>query len=126
VHTLSGPVFATSVSMSSYEADHVNLDGLGSLMSSIPSGSYTLLTSSSMRFPEPEQRSLMETSHVGLNVPRCFSTHLSAPPPVCVCVCERERKRERERSGCGSLYLFLSAALEASLMMAEQGTHLLP
>jgi len=74
-------------------------------VSSNPSGSYTLSTSLLRGSPNTEQKGLMETFHLVLSMPRSLTLHIA---------------------WLWSLCLSPSAAEEASLMMAEQGTDLLP
>ena len=54
--------------------NRVDLEGLF-LMSSIPSGSYTIPTSSAVRFLRHEERDLMETSHLGFSVSRSLTLY---------------------------------------------------
>lgn len=68
MQTPTNLVNATSVTMSSYELVHIDLDGLISLVSSISSGYYTFPASSS------ERRDVMETYHITLRVPRSLSS----------------------------------------------------
>lgn len=53
------------------------LEGLDSLVSSIPSASYTLSASSSPEFPEPERRDFMETFLLRLSVLRSLKVECS-------------------------------------------------
>lgn len=62
------------------------LEGPICLVTSIPSGSYILSTSSLAGFPEPKEEGLIEASHLRLSVPMSLNS-------LCVL------------SGCGSLYL---------------------
>lgn len=83
--------------------DHVDLEGLVFLVSSIASGCFTL--SPLLRFPESDRRDLKETSHLVLSVPKSLT--LSALYlAVGLCICS-----------------FLLQE-EDSLMMDEQGTDL--
>ena len=84
--THTNPVLDASVSVSSYVPCLVDSEGLALLEPSIPSGSYTLSTSSAGFLP---WKKLLETSHLGLSVPRFLTLRLS---------------------GCAALVLFPSAA----------------
>lgn len=55
--------------------DHVNLEGLVFLVSSIPTGSYAPSTTSSTSFPSPGERGLVELSCLGVSVPRSLTLH---------------------------------------------------
>lgn len=82
----------------------VDLDGLVFLVTSIPSGSYTLLLPFLWAFLGTAGRNLMKASCLWLNVPRSLTLFTM--------------------SGWGCLRLFPLLQGEAFLMRAEQGTDL--
>ena len=66
--------------------DHVDLEGLVFLVSSIASGCFTL--SPLLRFPESDRRDLKETSHLVLSVPKSLTlSALYLAVGLCICSC---------------------------------------
>jgi hypothetical protein len=85
----AGPVHAATVCESICGSALLCLEGLISLLSSFYFGTYHLCASSPAEFPDPQ--GLMETSHLGLSVPRSLTLHIVICGSLCIPILGRRK-----------------------------------